>query len=198
MKKKMIIGIIIVILIIFTYCIIKKINKKPSDSERFAQEYTQVTENNVFVYKDVDSIIKIMEHGTGIVYLGYPECKWCQAYTKYLNEVAQEVGIEKIYYCNSKQIKETNMDKYYEIVNILEDYLEYNDEGNKWIYVPNVSFHINGKIIGTDNETAKDTHNLKTPEEYWTEEEVAELKNKLKNYMQEIKKANNMCTECNK
>ena len=198
MKKKMIIGIIIVILIIFTYCIIKKINKKPSDSERFAQEYTQVTENNVFVYKDVDSIIKIMEHGTGIVYLGYPECKWCQAYTKYLNEVAQEVGIGKIYYCNSKQIKETNMDKYYEIVNILEDYLEYNDEGNKWIYVPNVSFHINGKIIGTDNETAKDTHNLKTPEEYWTEEEVSELKNKLKNYMQEIKEANNMCTECNK
>ena len=45
-------------------------------------------------------IIKIMKNGTGVVYLGFPECPWCQSYVKMLNEVAKDVGIEKIYYYN--------------------------------------------------------------------------------------------------
>lgn len=175
--------------------------KKPEiseDSKNFAKEYTNVTEDNVFVYRDVDEIIKIMEHGTGVVYLGYPECPWCQAYVKYLNEVAKKVGIEKIYYCNTKKVKEENMDKYHELISLLTGHLQYNDEGEEWIYVPNVSFHINGEIIGNDYETSKDTHNLKDPKEYWTEEEVAELKSTLTSYMDQVYTSLNMCTDCNK
>lgn len=168
------------------------------DQKQFAQEYKEVTENNVFVYKNVDDIIKIMEHGTGVVYLGYPECPWCQAYVKYLNEVAQEVGIEKIYYCNTKKVKEENMEKYKTLISLLSGHLQYTEEGEEWIYVPNVSFHIDGKIIGNDYETSKDTHNLKDPKEYWTEDEVKSLKETLKNYMKQVDTALSMCTDCNK
>ena len=139
-----------------------------------------------------------MEHGTGVVYLGYPECPWCQAYVLYLNEVAKEVGIEKIYYCNTKQVKEENMEKYYQLITLLHGYLQYNAEGQEWIYVPNVSFHVNGEIIGNDHETSKDTHGLQNPKEYWTEEEVNSLKEKLRNDMQVVFKSLNMCTDCNK
>ena len=59
-----------------------------TDAQKFAREYKEVSENNVFVYKNIDEIIQIMEEGTGIVYLGFPECDWCQAYVKYLDEVA--------------------------------------------------------------------------------------------------------------
>lgn len=169
-----------------------------TDAIKFASEYTEVDENNVFVYKTVDEIIKIMEHGTGVVYLGYPECPWCQAYVRYLNEVAKEVEIDKIYYCNTKEVKENNMDKYYQLISILDGHLQYTNEGEQWIYVPNVSFHINGKIIGNNYETSKDTHNLKEPKEYWTEEEVQDLKNTLKKYMEEVYIASNTCTDCNK
>ena len=168
------------------------------DSKNFAQEYTNVSEDNVFVYKNVDEIIKIMEHGTGVVYLGYPECPWCQAYVEYLNEVAKEVGIEKIYYCNTKKVKEEDMNKYYELISLLDGHLQYNEEGEQWIYVPNVSFHINGEIIGNDYETSKDTHGLKDPKEYWTEEVIAKLKNTLTTYMEQVYTSLNMCTDCNK
>ena len=61
-----------------------------TDAEKFAQEYTEVGTDNVFVYRDMDEIIRILEHGTGVVYLGFPECPWCQRYVKYLNEVAKD------------------------------------------------------------------------------------------------------------
>ena len=84
------------------------------------------------------------------------------------------------------------------MVSILEDYLQYDDEGKARIYVPNVSFHVNGEVIGNDYETSKDTHDLKDPNEYWNEEEITDLKNTLTEYMEEVHKASNMCTDCNK
>ena len=71
-------------------------------------------------------------------------------------------------------------------------------EGNKRIYVPNVSFHISGEIIGVDFETSLDTHNLKDPSEYWTEEEINDLKNTLTELMERVYVAQSSCTECNK
>lgn len=206
MKNKiMIIGIILVIVV--SIGIISLNNRRESnlkkdetlsDAVKFSQSYKEVGEDNVFVYRDVDDIIDIMEHGTGVVYLGYPECPWCQAYVPYLNEVAKEVGISKIYYCNTKEVKENNMDKYNKLVSLLHDHLQYNDEGKEWIYVPNVSFHINGKVIGNNYETSKDTHNIKDPKEYWTIDEVTELKNNLKEYMTSVLEASGICTDCNK
>lgn len=209
MNKKMILLVILMVILIGLGSILlwnknnekEKEPKEPTyseDQKNFASEYKNVTEDNVFVYKNVDEIIKIMEHGTGVVYLGYPECPWCQAYVPYLNEVAKEIGIEKIYYCNTKKVKEENMDKYRELISLLDGHLQYNDEGEQWIYVPNVSFHIEGKIVGNDYETSKDTHNLKDPKEYWTEEEVKDLKDRLMGYMKQVDTALNMCTDCNK
>ncbi len=198
MKKILTLFIITIMAFGVVGCSNSKNKEEVSDAKKFAEEYKEVGEDNVFVYKEVDDIIKIMEHGTGIVYLGYPECPWCQAYVKYLNEVAKEEGVEKIYYCNTKKVKETDMEKYQKLVSLLSGYLQYNDEGNEWIYVPNVSFHVNGKLIGNDYESSKDTHNLKDPKEYWTEEEVKDLKSRLKRYIEEVDESLNACSDCNK
>lgn len=168
------------------------------DNIKFSKEYNLVSEDNVFVYKNIDEIIKIMENGTGVVYLGFPECPWCQAYVKYLNEVALDVGIDKIYYFNIKEDRENNSDNYKKIVSILDSSLLYDSEGNKRIYVPNVSFHINGKLIGNDLETAFDTKGLSDPSEYWTEEEINELKDNLYLMMSKVYGSLSTCTECNK
>ena len=153
--------------------------RKDSDSVRFSKEYGNVGKDNVFVYRNADEIIKIMEHGTGVVYLGFPECPWCQAYVKYLDEVSKEVGIEKIYYYNILTDRLNNTKEYQKMVELLKDNLQFDQEGNPRIYVPNVSFHVNGKLIGNDYETSLDTHDLKDPEEYWTEQEVKDLKQAL-------------------
>lgn len=211
MKKKIMVVFLMVLLLGIGgfFFISKKMKEKnttyntqPNNQEeakKFASEYTEVSEENVFVYRTPDEIIEIMKHGTGVTYLGFPECQWCQFYVKYLNEVAKEVGIEKIYYTNTKELKATSMDKYNEIVHLLDGYLQYNDEGKPWIFVPNVTFIIEGNIIGNDYETSKDTHGLAEPSAYWTEEEISALKQRLKKDMEQVLNSQKVCTSgCNK
>lgn len=203
MKKKIgIISVIVIALLVagsLIWYFVKEDNQelKQSDAQKFVEEYG-ITEDNVFVYRDADEIIRIMDEGTGVVYLGFPECPWCKAYVKYLNEVAKEEGLEKIFYYNILEDRKDNTPEYQKMVTILEDYLELDDEAMARIYVPNVSFHVDGKIVGNDLETAYDTKGFENPEDYWTEAEVKDLKERLSKYMKEVVKALSTCTDCNK
>ena len=199
-KNYIIAGGILLVTILIVGLVFLLVDKEESetDAQKFAKEYTEVGEDNVFVYRNIEEVISMLKHGTGVVYLGFPECPWCQTYVKYLNEVAKEVGVDKIYYYNILEDRTNNTEEYKEIVSLLEDVLQYDDEGNSRVYVPNVSFHVGGKIIGNDCETSKDTKGFETPEEYWSEEEVLELKNTLTTYMEEVYTSSNMCTTCNR
>lgn len=192
MKKRI---LLIMISLLLSAMLVGCEKKDTADSIKFAQEYTEVTEYNYYVYRDIDEIIKILEHGTGAVYLGFPECPWCQAYVPMLNEVADIEGLEKIYYFNILEDRKNNTEKYQQIVKILSDYLQYDEEGNKKIYVPAVIFVLDGTIIGFDDETSYDTKGFDNPTDYWTDEEVSDLKIKLTENISKI--VDNKCTKCN-
>ena len=195
--KNDIIAVIIVLgflgLISFYYLNLTKV----TDASKFKEEYSNISEDNVFVYRTDKEIIDILKHGTGIVYLGFPECPWCQAYVSYLDEVAKETKIEKIYYLNILEIRKNNTKEYQEIVSLLDNYLSYDEEGKKRIYVPAVVAVKEGEIIGFDDETSHDTKGYETPEEYWKNEDLDGLKAKLEKMFSETVK--NVCTtDCNK
>ena len=192
---------VVVVGIISTVLLLSQENNKGDMSgagaQQFAQEYTTVSDDNVFTYRNIDEIIRIMQHGTGVVYLGFPECPWCQAYVKHLNEVAKEVGITNIYYFNISDDRANNTDKYQKVIALLDGNLQNDNEGNPRIYVPNVSFHIEGKLIGNDYETSKDTLGHSSPDDYWTVERTDNLKKILKDNMQQIIDAGGECeTTC--
>lgn len=166
-----------------------------SDSEKFKSEYDGVKEDNIFVYKSLSDINKILESGTGVVYLGFPECPWCQKYVVYLEEVAEEVGINKIYYNDILDYRADNSKEYQKTVELLDNYLLLDDEGNKRVFVPEIVVVKNGEIIGHDNESSVVTEEDGTPNEYWTDKKVSKLKSKLTKLMNEVK--TNTCTDCN-
>ena len=209
-KKK----ILLILIIIACICLLvngiayafkgtgRKEKNSVSDSYRFAEEYKMIDKNeknidNVFTYRSINQIIKILENGTGIIYLGFPECPWCQQYVYYLNEVAKSKGLEKIYYKNILNDRKNNTSEYQKVVSLLNDYLQYDEEGNKRIYVPAVIAVKDGKIVGFDDETAWDTKGYKTPADYWKNEDLKALKEKLGNMIDAIDK--DICTSnCNK
>ncbi len=200
-KNKQIGRIIFAMIVLITFVImifmIKNNSNKTNeetDGEKFAKDYVQITEENPFVYRNLDEIITILEKGTGLVFLGFPECKWCQTYVKYLTEVANENGVEKIFYYNIREDRQNNTEGYQKIVTILEDYLTNDEEGKKRIYVPSVIALNKGEIVGFDDETAWDTHGFDEPEDYWVEEEIKELKEKLEKMILDSK--SNVCTSC--
>ena len=206
-KKELITGIIIgvvlvvVILGAFIIPMIKSSNTEKTKEEekvskKFVDEYPEVGKDNVFEIKTIEEIIKVLEHGTGLVYLGFPECPWCQEYVLYLNEVAKEKNVEKIYYFNILNDRKDNTKEYQKIVKLIGKYLQYDEDGNKRVYVPAIIAVNNGKIVGFDDETAWDTKGFEDPKDYWTDKEVKDLKEKLKEMIEDSTPAT--CTDCNK
>lgn len=198
MNKKMrkyilISGIALVLIGLIMFVIYKTTNSGLKDNERFASEYTEVGQNNVFVYRSVDEIIKILEGGTGLVYLGFPDCPWCQAYVPMLNEVAKEEGIEKIYYYNIKDIRSNNTAEYQRIVKLLKNFLSKDDEGNERVFVPDVYAVKEGKILSHNNDTSMVSSDI-TPSEYWTDSKKKEIKNVFRNMIEET--YSNVCKTC--
>lgn len=195
MNKYLKYGIIFfVVLALFLLVYFVFIKNNDSDAVRFQREYTQVDKDNVFVYRDEDEIIKILKNGTGIVFLGFPECPACQAYVKMLNDVAKSEGIEKIYYYNIKNAREENTEGYKEIVELLGENLLFDEEGNRRVYVPDVTFVLDGNIVLHDNESSVLDKGV-TPTEYWTDKRKENLRKKLIEGMKLI--SDDMCTSCN-
>ncbi len=191
---KLILGVLVLICLVIGLVLIFTNSEKVEDSELFASEYTQVDEDNVFVYKSAKEIIQILENGTGVVYLGFPECKWCQAYVPYLDEVAKENNIDKIYYFNIREDREKNTADYKKIVELTSDFLLYNDEGEKRVFVPDVYVVLDGEILSHNNETSMITEDI-LPIDYWTDEKLDNLKKTLKEMFTPL--SSRSCTTCN-
>lgn len=197
-KKSIIFLILIVIIVIITLILVINKNEvnKVSDGEKFAKSYTELTSDNVFVYRNSEEIINILSHGTGAVLLGFPSCPWCQRYVVYLNEVAKELDIDKIYYYDIYEDRKNNTDTYKKIIEILGDNVRYDNEGNKRIYVPYLVGVNEGKIVGFNDETSYDTKGFETPEEYYKENDSSILKESIKEIL--TLSNPNICSSCNK
>jgi len=165
-----------------------------SDSEKFALEYSLVGSNNLFVFRTIEQTAEILEKGTGVVLLGFKECSWCQLYAVFLHDVARELKIDRIFYCDIREDRLNNTEGYKRIVSILEGLLQYDNEGRPRIYVPDVTIINSGKIIGRDFETSKYTLGYETAEEYWNEDRVSALKDRLREGMEQI---DTSCHPCN-
>lgn len=166
-----------------------------TDAKKFKQEYSEVADNNAFRYKSVEQIIKTLESGTGLVYLGFPECPWCQKYVKYLDETSRELGLKEISYYNIKQIRQDNTAEYQKIINLLKNHqLNTDKNGQPRIFVPEIVAVKNGKIIGRDNTTSlNSTAKDGTPTEWWTTERIKQIKAKLGDLIREIETCQETC-----
>lgn len=159
-------------------------NQELSDSIKFKREYTEVEDNNIFYYASYNEIIEVLTKKTGIVFFGFPSCPWCQAYAPILDEVAKEQDSPKIYYYNIKEMRKNNTQEYKALVEIIKANLLKDEDGLTRIYVPDVYFVKDGKILGHNNDTST-KHGADT-KSYYTEEVRASLKITLKTLTEKV------------
>ena len=138
-----------------------------TDALKFNKEYPLVSEDNVFEYSTYDNIIDKIENGTGIIYLGYPTCKYCDLIVSILDSISKDKEIEEISYYNIKDIMDNNTQEYINLIKLLdfkdEDYndnLEEKEEENN-ISAPIIVFVKNGIVEKTytidDEKSDKDS-----------------------------------------
>ncbi len=186
-----IVAIIITLIVIFREELFK-IKSNITDGEKFFQDYNKVSVDNVYKYVTTEQSIELFKAEEAVIFLGFKECIWCQEYAPILNDYAKQNNIETIYYVDIKQDRANNTDEYQELVKLLDKYLSSDDNRQKRIYVPDVYFVKEGKIIGHNNDTS--TEKGADIEEYY-EQNGSSLKEKLDKLFKEL---NTTCDDSGK
>lgn len=150
--KKFVLLLIIILLV--TGCSVKKIGDV-SDAERFAGEY-EVEQNKAFKYVSIDEVIHLFEQGTGIVFFGNSDEETSQEAVKIFNQALHESNISdiEIYYYNPSIIRDDSTEEYYKLIHLLGDNLTKNDYNEEYLFLPDIYFISDGKIIDHNNAAA--------------------------------------------
>ena len=135
------------------------INPITEDTRKFKEEYEKVNSNDGAVkitipnnapvkYLSSDELFtKIENKENFVVYIGFPTCPWCRNIVNVLFDTANDNGAT-IYYINSRELKSSSLENYNKIYELLYDYLDTDQTGNKVLYVPDVYFFKDGSIVG--------------------------------------------------
>lgn len=167
MKKKLLV-VLLIIISMATGCSVKKVEDL-SPEEKFAKEYS-VSKDNSFKYISIDEVLDIFKSGSGIVFFGNSDNEESTETVKLFMESILESKHSDIvvYYYNPVVIRDNDTSKYNELVDLLGDNLSKNSDDNSYLYLPDIYFVKDGKILGHNNEVAisKKEEDNNTQEEY--------------------------------
>lgn len=229
MKNKFLLFSLLLFVCIFTACSSETV----SDAMKFKEEYEslngkvvegteltyrslEISEDNPFVYKSAGDIVKMIERKESfVVYFGFSTCPWCRSVISTLINVAKDNGLEKIYYVDVKDIRDTmtidesgnvvtskeGSDDYYKLLTLLEpvldDYTLTNEAGEeiatgeKRIYAPNVVSVVGG--VAKELETGISELQTNAFMEL-TDEMISETYNKFKCSIKCVLENKNTCS----
>ena len=151
-----------------------------SDNILFKEEYESLNNNdnyrsvsidkdNPMVYITDENLCEKIENKEDmVVYFGFSKCPWCRSIIETLIEVSQDLDIDKIYYLDIYDLRDTKIidddgniktikegsESYLKILDLLSEYLtDYKVDGKvvgKRIYAPNILVIKNGNIEGIE------------------------------------------------
>lgn len=224
--KKILKGTIVLMMLLFITvgCSCEKRTENMNDNERFKKEFESlngklheqenplqtlsIAKDNPIVYKTDQELVEMIKNKeTFVVFFGYKDCLWCRCMIPSLLDMAKELNLDKIYYVDIEEIRDTlevdadgtivekekGTEAYKEILslfeNVLTDYSlltpdkEAISAGEKRIYAPTVVSVKEGIAIRS-TDGVSDT--LEDAFSEITEEQKQEMDEKLKGVMEEI------------
>ena len=153
---------------------------QPSDAARFKAAYSRVVDDNRFVFASASEVLEKFESGSGLLFLGFQQCPWCQQLAPLVDDAAKAEGLDKIYYLDIRHARETNDDTYKKLVEKLKPHLRTDESGQPRVYVPDVTALKDGRVVGHFlQETTADGEKA-TPDTYWTKERRARAVEQLR------------------
>lgn len=151
MKK---IYICLLLVLLLTGCTDKKEKESPLYLDMPSSYKVDMSEYNglkafdhQFVGVGVEEIFNALDNkGSGIFYLGYETCPFCNETIALVNEVAKETN-QTIYYVNVYALEPDFLGQYDKFLEVFDNYLLENDAGEKALYTPLYIFIYNGEIV---------------------------------------------------
>ena len=142
----------------------------PADMSGY--RFLEENEGNGFILEKIKTANNVIQNGTALIYIGYENCQWCQRAVPVLQDVANTENMA-IMYVDVGNVSEDETDDYDEMVELLSDYLEYNDDGNKTLYTPMVVAVKDGEIKSASTGLI-DSFTITDETSYFTDEQYQE------------------------
>ena len=187
-KWQMVIYFILFVILIGAFIYLGTLDYDESlpDNEQFAEDFSLVSEDNVFKYVNATDALMVANGTKGIVLFG-TQNEWVNYYANIVNKVAKEVGIDTIYYYDFVSNRQDNNGTYEAIVESLSDYVTYNDYGTPEIYAPSLLVVSGDEVLLFDTETSFVRGDI-APSEYWNSfnesAKMQELRNVFTKYLE--------------
>ena len=187
-KWQMVIYFILFVILIGAFIYLGTLDYDESlpDNEQFAEDFSLVSEDNVFKYVNATDALMVANGTKGIVLFG-TQNEWVNYYANIVNKVAKEVGIDTIYYYDFVSNRQDNNGTYETIVERLSDYVTYNDYGTPEIYAPSLLVVSGDEVLLFDTETSFVRGDI-APSEYWNSfnesAKIQELRNVFTEYLE--------------
>ena len=187
-KWQMVIYFILFVILIGAFIYLGTLDYDESlpDNEQFAEDFSLVSEDNVFKYVNATDALMVANGTKGIVLFG-TQNEGVNYYANIVNKVAKEVGIDTIYYYDFVSNRQDNNGTYETIVERLSDYVTYNDYGTPEIYAPSLLVVSGDEVLLFDTETAFVRGDI-APSEYWNSfnesAKIQELRNVFTEYLE--------------
>lgn len=148
-----------------------------TDAERFSKDYSYIDSNNVYKYISLEELNNVLDN-TGIIILGEKYDPWMQVLVSPLNDIISSYNKNILYYDTSIEVDETS-DIYISIISKLGI--------NNFGVFPNIIIVKDGKILlYLEKKNIYDLEYSGAPIDYWTDESIKNLKDKLKSTMDNL------------
>lgn len=191
---QMVVSIILFILFIIGFIYVSTIDFKKDvvkDNEKFVQEHKEVIDkDNVYSYINASDAYTYVKSDSVIILFGIKDSNWVGHYANVLNQVAKEVGIDKIYYYDFTDDRKDKNATYEAIVEYLDNYVTHLDDGTANLYGPTLLIKKDGVVKYFDDDTALIKGNIKA-DDYWDEYQTNLKKLNLKAALSDYVKVDN-------
>lgn len=187
-KYQMVIYILLFCFFIYLFIYFGTLDysKEYNEKEYISEILMLSTNDHVFTNANANNAYMVASGKKGIVLFGRPNNEWVSAYASIVNEVAKEVGVKSVYYYDITDDRIQNNGTYQTIVNILSNYVTYNDSGNADLYAPSLLVVSGDEILYFDDETSF-IKGTTSPNIYWNayqkDLKKAELRAVFKTYL---------------
>lgn len=146
------------------------------------EQYAGLPEDNRFIEETGSQIVNRFENGSGVIFLGFKECPWCQKAAPLINEAA-EAEDTVVYYLDIQQERDASPLIYQELIGILSPHLKKDEDGAPVVSTPDISIVKDGEMVWRYELEAM-TEDERTPETYWTierqERAVADFREEMR------------------
>ena len=178
MKK---LSILLISLLLLCSCSIQK-EEKVAKEDKFALEYS-IDENHKFKSSKVHDIFDILDSGTGIIYFANSDDEKSIIYTDVINDIFNDLDIDKINYYNPSTVKNNNTKYYRELLNLVGDYSIVDENNNPSLDIPSLYFVKDGNIVSYLNTA---NYNIDSLMKKKTKKKI---KNEIKESLEKYKSA---------